>query len=128
MLEETQRAPGLLALSPTYAKTQMMNPVFQQVCDYFLTTRSWFWWGEEQKESVSKPYIHSCTAMRIAPGGKAQPLHRDDYINHNYHEEIEEWDDARDKNRESAIGFFVAGSRITRENGGTQFIPRSHLW
>lgn len=105
-----------------------MNPVFQQVCDHFLTTRSWFWWGDEQKESVSKPYIHSCTAMRIAPGGKAQPLHRDDYINHNYHEEIDAWDDERDKNRESAIGFFVAGSRITKENGGTQFIPRSHLW
>ncbi|TDZ72000.1 Dioxygenase swnH1 [Colletotrichum trifolii] len=66
--------------------------------------------------------------MRIGPGGKAQPLHRDDYISHNYHEAIDKWDDERDKNRETAVGLFVAGSRITKENGGTQFIPRSHLW
>ncbi|GAB1192678.1 hypothetical protein APSETT444_001872 [Aspergillus pseudonomiae] len=67
-------------------------------------------------------------AMRIGPGGKAQPLHRDDYIAHRYHTEIDKWDDARDMNRESAVGLFVAGCRITKENGGTQFIPRSHLW
>ncbi|CAI0644301.1 unnamed protein product [Colletotrichum noveboracense] len=120
--------PTLLALSPTYARTQMMNPIYQKVCEHFLTTRNWFWWGNEKKESVSKPYVHSCTAMRIGPGGKAQPLHRDDYISHNHHQEIEAWDDERDKNRETAVGLFVAGSKVTKENGGTQFIPRSHLW
>ncbi|KAI9925400.1 hypothetical protein MW887_005781 [Aspergillus wentii] len=67
-------------------------------------------------------------AMRIGPGGKAQPLHRDDYISHRYHSEIGQWDDTRDMDRESAVGLFVAGCRITKENGGTQFIPRSHLW
>ncbi|GJC92892.1 phytanoyl-CoA dioxygenase [Colletotrichum higginsianum] len=126
--KQTQRATALLALSPTYAKTQVMNSVYQQVCDHFLTTRSCFWWGSERKESVSKPYVHSCTAMRIGPGGKAQPLHRDDYISHNHHPEVGSWDDERDKNRESAVGLFVAGSKVTKENGGTQFIPRSHLW
>ncbi|EXJ78190.1 hypothetical protein A1O3_09351 [Capronia epimyces CBS 606.96] len=126
--KETQRAPSLIARSPTYTRTQLMNPLYQKVCDHFLTTRSWFWWGDERKESVSKPYAHSCTAMRIGPGGKAQPLHRDDYINHTHHTEIDAWDDERDKNRETAVGLFVAGSKVTKENGGTQFIPRSHLW
>ncbi|KAG5801465.1 hypothetical protein H9Q74_014098 [Fusarium xylarioides] len=126
--EETQRAPSLLALSPTYARSQVMNPVYQQVVDHFLTTQSWFWWGTERKESVSKPYLHSCTAMRIGPGGKAQPLHRDDYISHNIHANIDEWDSERDANRESAVGLFVAGSKVTKENGGTQFIQGSHLW
>ncbi|KAF5625606.1 galactoside o-acetyltransferase [Fusarium sp. NRRL 52700] len=125
---ETQRAPSLLALSPTYARTQVMNPVYQQVVDHFLTTRSWFWWGPERKESVSKPYLHSCTAMRIGPGAKAQPLHRDDYISHNIHTDIDKWDDERDANRESAVGLFVAGSKVIKENGGTQFIQGSHLW
>lgn len=78
--------------------------------------------------SLSKPYVHSCTAMRIGPGGKAQPLHRDDYISHRHHEEIDKWNDGRDMERESAVGLFVAGSRVTKDNGGTQFIPRSHLW
>ncbi|KAH7253780.1 uncharacterized protein BKA55DRAFT_566247 [Fusarium redolens] len=126
--KETQRAPSLLALSPTYARSQVMNPVYQQVVNHFLTTRSWFWWGTERKESVSKPYLHSCTAMRIGPGGKAQPLHRDDYISHNVHTNNEKWDDERDVNRESAVGLFVAGSKVTKENGGTQFIQGSHLW
>ncbi|KAM0190681.1 hypothetical protein ACHAPI_009207 [Fusarium lateritium] len=126
--KETQRAPSLLGLSPTYARTQVMNPVYQQVVDHFLTTRSWFWWGDERKESVSKPYVHSCAAMMIGPGGKAQPLHRDDYISHNIHIDIEKWDDERDVNRESAVGLFVAGSKVTKENGGTQFVPGSHLW
>lgn len=66
--------------------------------------------------------------MRIGPGGKAQPLHRDDYINHNIHEPIDKWDDERDKNRETSVGLFVAGCKVTKENGGTQFIPGSHLW
>ncbi|KAM0355126.1 hypothetical protein ACHAPU_000986 [Fusarium lateritium] len=126
--KETQRAPNLLGLSPTYARSQVMNPVYQQVVDHFLTTRSWFRWGDERKESISKPYVHSCAAMRIGPGGKAQPLHRDDYIGHNIHTDIEEWDDERDRNRESAVGLFVAGTKVTKENGGTQFIQGSHLW
>ncbi|XRM38783.1 hypothetical protein ABZX51_002179 [Aspergillus tubingensis] len=125
---QTQRAPSLIAHSPTYTRTQVMNPLFHQVCDHFLTSRRWYWWGDEKKMSLSKPYVHSCTAMRIGPGGKAQPLHRDDYINHRYHTEIGQWDDVRDIERESAVGLFVAGCRVTRENGGTQFIPRSHLW
>ncbi|EKG10166.1 Phytanoyl-CoA dioxygenase [Macrophomina phaseolina MS6] len=126
--KETQRASALIMRSPTYVKTQLMNPLYHQVIDHFLTTRSWFWWGDERKESVSKPQVHSCVAMRIGPGGKAQPLHRDDYISHNIHEEIDEWDDERDMKRETAIGMFVAGSKVTKENGGTQFIPKSHLW
>jgi ectoine hydroxylase-related dioxygenase (phytanoyl-CoA dioxygenase family) len=105
-----------------------MNPIYRKICEHFLTTKSTFWWGDEKKVSVSKPYVHSCTAIRIGPGGKAQPLHRDDYISHRYHSEIGKWDDSRDMDRESAIGMFIAGSRVTRENGGTQFIPKSHLW
>ncbi|KAF2141595.1 uncharacterized protein K452DRAFT_351176 [Aplosporella prunicola CBS 121167] len=126
--KETQRAPSLVARSPTYTRTQLMHPLYQAVVAHFLTTRSVFWWGDHKKESVSKPYVHSAVAMRIGPGGKAQPLHRDDYIAHNQHAEIAEWDDERDRNRESAVGMFVAGSEVTRENGGTMFIPRSHLW
>lgn len=77
---------------------------------------------------MSKPYVTSGTALRIGPGGKAQPLHRDDFINHNYHTEINEWEDGEDQRRETAVGMMVAGCKVTKENGGTQFIPRSHLW
>jgi ectoine hydroxylase-related dioxygenase (phytanoyl-CoA dioxygenase family) len=105
-----------------------MNPLYQAICDHFLTTRSWNWWGDERKESVSKPYVTSCTALRIGPGADAQPLHRDDFINHNYLEEISEWHDVPYKRRETAVGLMVAATKVTKENGGTQFIPGSHLW
>ncbi|KAJ5871665.1 phytanoyl-CoA dioxygenase family protein [Penicillium soppii] len=126
--KETKRASSLLAKSSTYAKTQVMNPVFQAVCAHFLTTRSTFWWGDKQKESVSKPYIQSTTAIEIGPGGKAQPLHRDSYINHNILTEVSEWDDVRDRTRECSLGMMAAGCKVTKQNGGTQFIPGSHLW
>ncbi|KAL4996708.1 hypothetical protein BDV10DRAFT_171723 [Aspergillus recurvatus] len=122
--KETQRAPNLISLSPTYARTQMMNPLFQQLCDHFLTTRTWNWWGEERSESVSKPYITSTTALRVGPGAKPQPLHRDDYVNHNYITETADFD----YRQQIAINMFIAGCKVTKENGGTQFIPRSHLW
>lgn len=28
----------------------------------------------------------------------------------------------------SAVGYFIAGKKTTRENGATSFIPGSHLW
>jgi ectoine hydroxylase-related dioxygenase (phytanoyl-CoA dioxygenase family) len=106
-----------------------MHPLYQAICDHFLTTRNSFWWGDKWKESVSKPQAHTGAAMCIGPGAKAQPLHRDDYLHHNVHTEVPApWDDARDMNRESAVGVFVAGSDSTEANGATRFIPGSHLW
>lgn len=128
LLEETKRAPSLIARSPTYTKTQVMNPLLQSVCAYFLTTRNTFWWGDKLKESVSKPQITSCVAIEIGPGAKAQPLHRDSYIHHRVVPHIDEWDYERDRDREPTIGMFVAGCKVRRENGGTQIIPGSHLW
>ncbi|KAL3470492.1 hypothetical protein BJX99DRAFT_251161 [Aspergillus californicus] len=126
--KETRRAPSLIALSPTFVRTQMMHPLFQSICAHFLTTRNSFWWGDKLKESISKPCITSAVALEIGPGGKAQPLHRDSYIHHRVVPHVEEWDDERDVDREVAIGMMVAGCDVTKENGGTQFIPGSHLW
>ncbi|KAL4876911.1 hypothetical protein BJY04DRAFT_222587 [Aspergillus karnatakaensis] len=126
--KETQRAPNLISLSPTYVRTQMMNPLFQQLCDHFLTTRSWNWWGKEWSESVSKPYITSTTALKVGPGAKPQPLHRDDYVNHNFIVESSVWDDEKDYRQQIAMNMFIAGCKVTKENGGTQMIPGSHLW
>ncbi|KAL4789286.1 phytanoyl-CoA dioxygenase [Aspergillus venezuelensis] len=125
---ETKRAPSLIARSPLYTKSQMMNPIFQAVCDHFLTTRSTFYWGDELKESVSKPQISSAVAIEIGPGGKAQPLHRDSYIHHTDNEAVGEWDDRRDRTRVPSLGLSVAGCKVTKENGGTQLILGSHLW
>ncbi|RFU33825.1 hypothetical protein B7463_g2494, partial [Scytalidium lignicola] len=126
---ETRRAPGLNSFAPTYTKNHLMNPIYQAVCRHFLTTKNTFWWGKEQKTSVSLPQVSASTAIQIGPGAPDQEIHRDDYIHHYVHEEISEWVDERDLNtRESAIGLFVAGSRATIANGATRYIPGSHLW
>ena len=45
------------------------------------------------------------------------------------HTEVSEWVDERDLNtRESAVGLFIAGSKATKANGATRFVPGSHLW
>ncbi|KAL3460945.1 phytanoyl-CoA dioxygenase [Aspergillus heterothallicus] len=126
--KETKRVNGLIGNSPTYTRTQAMNPLFQSLCTELLTTRSTFWWGDTRKESVSKPYVTAAVAIQIGPGGKAQPLHGDSYVNHRVRDEIDAWDDERDEGREISIGMMVAGCKVTKENGGTQFIPGSHLW
>ena len=101
--------------------------------------------GDEWKESVATPQAHSSVAFRVGPGAKNQPLHRgkihpkanksykltrsDDYLHHNVHTEVPApWDDERDKDRETAVGLFVAGTDTRKENGATRFIPGSHLW
>ncbi|KAL4758307.1 phytanoyl-CoA dioxygenase family protein [Aspergillus foveolatus] len=122
--KETQRTPNLIAISPTYTRTQMMNPLFHQLCDHFLTTRSWNWWGDEWTETVSRPYISATSALSVGPGAKAQPLHRDDYVSHNYIVESSTFD----YRQQVSITMIVAGCKVTKENGGTQFIPGSHLW
>ncbi|RDW65656.1 phytanoyl-CoA dioxygenase family protein [Aspergillus mulundensis] len=122
--EETQKAPNLISLSPTYTRTQMMHPLFQQLCDHFLVTRSWNWWGDKWSESVSRPYLTSTVALRVGPGAKPQPLHRDDYVHHNVIAEAAEFD----YRSQIGINVLVAGCKVTKENGGTRFIPGSHLW
>lgn len=105
-----------------------MHPLFQAISAHFLTTRSTYWWGNKRKESVSRPYVQAALAIQVGPGAKAQPLHCDSYINHRVVDEVDEWDDERDANRETSLGMFVAGCEVTKENGGTQVILGSHLW
>ena len=45
-------------------------------------------------------------------------------MHHTYHSAAAEHHLGRD----SAVGFFVAGTRTTRANGATRFVPGSHLW
>ncbi|KAF2096461.1 phytanoyl-CoA dioxygenase [Rhizodiscina lignyota] len=126
---ETRRATAMNTYAPTFTKTQLMDPIYQAVVRHFLTTTNTFWWGNEQKKSVSLPQISATTGIQIGPGAPDQEIHRDDYIHHQVHTEISEWVDDRDLNtRETAVGLFVAGSRATKANGATRFIPGSHLW
>ena len=49
-------------------------------------------------------------------------------VHHNNNVAIKAEDYKPGNNREVSIGCFVGGSRTTKENGATRFIPGSHLW
>lgn len=73
----TKRASGILANSPASAKL-VVNPLFQSVAERMLTSRYTYWEGQEQKSVAAKPQVASIVGFRVEPGGKQQPLHRDD--------------------------------------------------
>ena len=103
-----------------------MHPLYQAVCDKFLSTTNWFWSGHKKTFAVSKPQIMNTVCFSIGPGATCQPLHRDDWCYHVVAQKADKYPD--DLQRDTGIGFFVAGKKATFENGCTRFIPGSHLW
>lgn len=80
--------------------------------------------GDKREQSVAGPQLNNTVVFSIGPGGYAQVLHRDDPVHHNFHPATAEHHLGRD----TALGLFVAGTKSTRGNGATRFVPGSHLW
>ena len=123
--KETRRVTGLARKSTTFVDSIMMNRLWLHLTHELLTSRHITWAGQSQHESVSKPQVSATIVFAIQPGAKDQVLHRDDGNSHNIIPEITE--DQYAPARDDTIGLFVAGSKTTRQNGATRFVPRSHL-
>lgn len=123
--KETRKANGLAGKSTTFCHDLLSNPLWQGVYDKMLTVTTGAWNGSDLKICTSKPQLSASAAIAIRPGGKAQPLHRDDMVHHvnNSAVTIEDYKIGRD----TSVGLFVAGSKTTKLNGATRFQPRSHL-
>lgn len=65
--------------------------------------------------------LASSAALRLVPGAKPQPLHRDHIAYLTRH-------NPDDPLYTPMIGCLIAGSKCTRRNGATAVIPGSHLW
>ena len=124
--QETRRCYALIPNSRTCAEKVIMHPLYQAVCDRFLTTKNWFWSGHKKTYATSKPQIMNTVCFSIRPGAHEQPLHRDDWCYHVVANRADKYPD--DLQRDTGIGWFVAGKDATFENGCTRFIPGSHLW
>lgn len=122
---ETRRVMGLAGKAPQFIELIPGNPLYRSVCDEFLTSRFECWFGSQKEVSVSEPQLNNTIVFSINPGARAQELHRDDMIHHNFQPAITS--DQYKMGRDTGIGFFVAGKRTTKENGATRFVPRSHL-
>jgi ectoine hydroxylase-related dioxygenase (phytanoyl-CoA dioxygenase family) len=122
----TRRAFGLCAKSRAFATDLIGNELYQAVCEQFLTTKSYPWYGDRNTLNVSPPQVNNTIAFSVRPGNSYdQPLHRDDDIHYADRPRVDVY--PRTNSREYGIGFFVAGTKTTRANGATRFIPGSHL-
>ncbi len=123
--KETRKANGLADKSPTFCNDILANPLWRGVYETNLTTTTTAWNGNDLKECVSKPQLSASAVIAIRPGGKAQPLHRDDMVHHvnNPAVSVEDYKIGRD----TSVGLMVAGTKSTKLNGATRFQPGSHL-
>ena len=123
---ETRRAMGLAGKSPTFMRSIPAHPLYQAVCTCILQSTYKSYTGQTLETSISPPQLNNTIVFSIGPGARAQDLHRDDMIHHNKLPPItaDQWT----SDRETGIGFFIAGKKTTRANGATRFIPGSHLW
>lgn len=122
----TRRAFGLCTKSPMAATEIIGNELYQAVCDQFLTTKSYPWYGDRNVLNVSPPQVNNTIVFSVRPGNSFdQPLHRDDDIHYADRPHVDVY--PRTNSREYGIGFFVAGTKTTKANGATRFIPGSHL-
>ena len=122
---ETRRTGGLACKSPTFLRVIVQNRLYQSVCAELVTSKIKNCYGAETVENVSLPQLNSAFAISIGPGAKPQGLHRDDVTYHNLLPGITAGEYR--VGRDTSVLLFVAGSKVTRENGTTRFVPGSHL-
>lgn len=122
--KETIRVTSTVSKSPAVVKEVLTNPLNIEVCEKFLAKKNAFWIGENLNIGYSPSIVSSSIAFRVGPGAPVQALHRDDHSDHN----IRRFQKSYEYGSESQVGVSVALSKVTKENGGTRFIPGSHLW
>lgn len=123
---QTRRVEGMIGKSPICAESIINHPLYQAVCKEFLTTKNWYWSGDQIVHATSDPQLNNSICFSIGPGAWDQPLHRDSWCHHTVEMEVDTYPDNYD--RDVGIGWFVAGKPSTEENGATRFLPGSHLW
>ncbi|ODQ63780.1 PhyH-domain-containing protein [Nadsonia fulvescens var. elongata DSM 6958] len=122
--KETVRVTSTVNKSPAVVTEILSHPLHVDVCQRFLDQKNAFWIGENINIGYSPAIVTSSIAFRVGPGATGQALHRDDMSDHN----IRQKQDTYKYGSESQVGISVALSKVTKDNGGTKFIPGSHLW
>jgi hypothetical protein len=114
----TRRASGLFARTSRMPEIAM-NPLYYGISEKVLCAPVPTWLGDERLDLVVDMQISLTMAIRIGPGEKAQPLHRDDGAVLWRHP---------DYGREARVQIMVALSDFTEANGATRVIPGSNHW
>ncbi|MCJ1398345.1 hypothetical protein MMC11_001543 [Xylographa trunciseda] len=122
---QTRRISGLAYKSPTFRNKVIMNPEWLALSDSMLSLEDSAWFGEVHAKAIGRPINGGSVCFLIGPGATAQGLHRDNMIYHARFPRIlpEEYTTGRD----TGMALFLAGTKTTKENGATRFVPGSHL-
>jgi ectoine hydroxylase-related dioxygenase (phytanoyl-CoA dioxygenase family) len=119
--KETLAVPGLVGKSDTVAQLcehPVLEELRKQILEYkFSVIREDF-----VEENTIDPLLSISITLNIGYGAPRQRLHRDDNVHG-----IKHGGPFR-LNEQSQFACLIAGTKTTRENGATMFIPGSHKW
>ena len=118
---QTVMVPGVVGKSPTMAKIAEFK-VIDKLRTLTLQKKCTATWEDRTEEFTIGPLLNSSLTYHMSYGGPRQRLHRDDMIHGIYH------GGEYSLSNETMLGFMIAGSQTTRENGATMAIPGSHKW
>jgi ectoine hydroxylase-related dioxygenase (phytanoyl-CoA dioxygenase family) len=121
--KETLAVPGLVGKSDTMARICSESPVLEQLRTAILQDRFTVNREDVLETNVIDPLLSISMTFYIGHGAPRQRLHRDDNI-HGTRHPIGQFD----LKKAGQFACLIAGSRTTRENGATMFIPGSHRW
>ncbi len=119
--KETLAVPGLVGKSPTIVKI-CESPVLEKLRSSILEEKFTIIREDIVEENTIDPLLSISMTFYIGPGAPRQRLHRDDNIHGIRHA------GEFDLKKASQFGCLIAGSRTTRHNGATIFVPGSHKW
>lgn len=120
--KQTLAMPGLVGKSPTVARICSDNPVLEELRNSILTEKFKVIREEAIEENTINPLLSISITLHIGYGAPRQTLHRDDNVHGIRH------GGKFDLKKASQFGCLIAGTRTTRQNGATMFVPGSHKW
>ncbi|KAH8881873.1 hypothetical protein GQ53DRAFT_666957 [Thozetella sp. PMI_491] len=123
--DPTKRLGRLPQYAPELTKKILTDELYLSVMSKFLSIQGHSWVGSKRFHCVEQPIVAMSSIFEVGPGMHIQDLHRDDGIWYNNFKKItpEEYEFGRDV----SISFFIAGTKTTKANGATKWVPGSHL-
>lgn len=119
--KETLAVPGLVGKSDTVAQL-CEHPILEQLRKHILEYKFSVIREDFVEENTIDPILSISTTLHIGYGAPRQRLHRDDNVHGIRHDRPFRLDE------QSQFACLIAGTRTTRANGATMFIPGSHKW
>ena len=119
---KTLVVPGLVGKSDTIANILDTNETIEKLLKIILEERYPAVFENHIEELVTEPLLSISVGFNVGHGSPRQALHRDDMnFSSKHHPDMK-------INEVDGFSCFLAGTRVTRENGATMVILGSHKW